>query len=192
MGRLNLLKGAYFGKVGETVGSKWKNLSTVRTYSKPSNPNTDAQQEVRSVFASMTAFVALFADQIKYLSALDTSGMSVRNAIIKANKEQIASGTFTASTLAISKGSLPKPTGVAESSGTVTWTAPTATNITANCKAVIVAVDATNKQSEVKTALASAATATLTTVTSPDHIYVYFLDTHGTTKVASASTYLAG
>ena len=71
MGKLNLLKGRYTGKVGETVGAKWKNKSTLRTFSVPSNPDTADQQKVRGAFAQMTSFIALFADQIKYLSALD-------------------------------------------------------------------------------------------------------------------------
>ena len=98
---MNLLKANWEGKVGQTVGAKWKNLSTIRTYTKPSNPNTSDQQKVRSVFAQMTTFVALFADQIKYLSALNTAGQSVRNAIIQANKEQIMSGTFAKDTIKI-------------------------------------------------------------------------------------------
>lgn len=40
---MNTLKGNYTGKVGQTVGSKWKNLSTERVFTKPSNPNTEAQ-----------------------------------------------------------------------------------------------------------------------------------------------------
>ena len=92
MGKMNLLKANWEGKVGQTVGAKWKNKSTIRTYTKPSNPDTAAQQSVRTVFGDMTSFVALFADQIKYLSALDTAGQSVRNAIIQANKDQIEAG----------------------------------------------------------------------------------------------------
>ena len=74
MGKMNLLKANWEGKVGQTVGAKWKNKSTIRTYTKPSNPNTSGQQSVRGVFAEMTSFVAMFADQIKYLSALNTAG----------------------------------------------------------------------------------------------------------------------
>ena len=89
MGKMNLLKANYEGKVGQTVGAKWKNVSTLRTYTKPSNPNTDAQQTVRSGFKAINEFVALFADQIRYKSALDTSGMSVRNAIVKLAQQAV-------------------------------------------------------------------------------------------------------
>lgn len=74
MGKLNLLKGKWDGKVGQTVGAKWKNKATVRTYSIPANPKTEAQMSVRGAFSNITKFVALFADQIKYLNALDTKG----------------------------------------------------------------------------------------------------------------------
>ena len=106
MGELNLLKGAYTGKVGKTVGAKWKNLSTVRTYTKPANPKTEAQVSVRSAFKDINSFVARFADAIKYLSAWNTAGMSVRNAIVKANKAMVDTGVFDKDTLQISKRSL--------------------------------------------------------------------------------------
>ena len=108
MGVMNTLKGNYIGKVGQTVGAKWKNLSTERVFTKPSNPNTQAQQTVRSGFKAINAFVALFADQIRYKSALDTSGMSVRNAIVKLNKEMVANNEFDKTELVISKGGLQK------------------------------------------------------------------------------------
>ena len=146
MGKMNLLKGNWEGKVGETVGAKWKNKSTIRTYTKPANPNTAAQQSVRSVFAQMTSFVAMFADQIKYLSALNTAGQSVRNAIIQINKSMIADGTFNKANLLISKGGLQKVAGESAEAATkkvkVTWNNPTATNFTADAKLIAVMVQA--------------------------------------------------
>ena len=94
MGVMNLLKADWKGKVGQTVGAKWKNLSTIRTYTKPSNPDTAAQQVTRSGFKEVSSFAALFSDQIKQLSALDTRGMSVRNAIISANSEMVKNGAL--------------------------------------------------------------------------------------------------
>ena len=194
---MNLLKANWEGKVGQTVGAKWKNLSTIRTYTKPSNPKTTDQQKVRGVFAAMTSFVALFADQIKYLSALDISGQSVRNAIIQANKSQIMGGTFNKETLIISKGGLQKVAGEAASqtSGkvTVTWTAPTATNFTANAKLVAVMVQPTSGLVEVAEADAKAGTLTgnITFAAGLVDIYVYYLDKRGSNKVASISDYLS-
>lgn len=197
MGKMNLLKANWEGKVGQTVGAKWKNLSTIRTYTKPSNPNTADQQKVRSVFAQMTSFVALFADQIKYLSALNTSGQSVRNAIIQANKEQIMGGTFAKDTLIISKGGLQKVAGEAANQAagkiTITWTAPTATNFTENAKLVAVMVQPTSGLVEVAEADAKAGTLSgnITFASGPVDIYVYYLDKRGSNKVASISDHLS-
>lgn len=199
MGKMNLLKGNWEGKVGETVGAKWKNKSTIRTYTKPANPNTAAQQSVRSVFAQMTSFVALFADQIKYLSALNTAGQSVRNAIIQANKMMISDGTFNKANLLISKGGLQKVSGENAEAATkkvkVTWNNPTATNFTADAKLIAVMVQSTSGLVDVLEAPATEGTTGVTSgidfETGSVDIYVYFLDKRGSNKVASLSDYLS-
>ena len=197
MGKMNLLKANWEGKVGQTVGAKWKNKSTIRTYTKPSNPSTAGQQSVRGVFASMTSFVAMFADQIKYLSALNTAGQSVRNAIIQANKAQMMAGTFDKTTLLISKGGLQKVAGenASETTGkiTVTWTKPTATNFTANAELIAVMVQPASGLVEVVTAPAIAETVsgTMTFGSGKVDVYVYYLDKRGSNKVASASDYIS-
>lgn len=197
MGKMNLLKANWEGKVGQTVGAKWKNKSTIRTYTKPSNPNTAAQQGVRGVFAEMTSFVAMFADQIKYLSALNTAGQSVRNAIIQANKSQIMGASFDKTTLLISKGGLQKVAGEAASATTgkitVTWNKPTATNFTANAKLIAVMVQPATGLVEVAEADADAETLTgnMTFENGNVDVYVYYLDKRGSNKVASASDYIS-
>ena len=197
MGKMNLLKANWEGKVGQTVGAKWKNKSTIRTYTKPSNPNTAAQQGVRGVFAEMTSFVAMFADQIKYLSALNTAGQSVRNAIIQANKSQIMGASFDKTTLLISKGGLQKVAGEAASATTgkitVTWNKPTATNFTANAKLIAVMVQPATGLVEVAEADADVETLTgnMTFENGNVDVYVYYLDKRGSNKVASASDYIS-
>ena len=197
MGKMNLLKANWEGKVGQTVGAKWKNKSTIRTYTKPSNPNTAAQQGVRGVFAEMTSFVAMFADQIKYLSALNTAGQSVRNAIIQANKSQIMGASFDKTTLLISKGGLQKVAGEAANATTgkitVTWNKPTATNFTANAKLIAVMVQPATGLVEVAEAAADAETLTgnMTFENGNVDVYVYYLDKRGSNKVASASDYIS-
>ena len=196
MGKMNTLKGNYIGKVGQTVGAKWKNLSTERVFTKPANPNTQAQQTVRSGFKAINAFVALFADQIRYKSALDTSGMSVRNAIVKLNKDMVSGNSFNKANLVISKGGLQKVAGEAASATagkvTVTWTAPTATNFTENATLVAVMVQEESGMVEVAEAAADAGTlaSTLTFLAGTVDIYVYFLDKRGSNKIASLSDYL--
>lgn len=198
MGVMNLLKAKWDGKVGQTVGAKWKDKATIRTYSKPSNPRTEAQVVVRGAFSEMTKYVALFSDQIKYLSALDTSGMSVRNAIIKLNKAMIGTSGFDKATLQISRGGLQRVAGEqgTHASGvvTVTWSAPTATNFTSEAQLVAVMVQEATGMVDVVTALATAGTVssnvTFGTTGNVD-VFVYFLDKRGSSKVASASDYIS-
>lgn len=196
MGKMNLLKGKWDGKVGQTVGAKWKNKATIRTYSIPSNPNTQAQQDVRGAFKAMSQYVALFADGIKYKSALNVAGMSVRNAIIKLNKEMIAMNTFDKANLLVSKGGLQKPTNVAASLETstnvvkVTFNAPTATNFTEKAEAVVIAIDEAEGLVDIFTSKASTGSATGTirfADASGIQTYIYFLDYRGSNKVASES-----
>lgn len=196
MGKMNLLKANWYGKVGQTVGAKWKNKSTIRTYTKPANPDTAAQQTVRGGFASITSFVALFADGIRYKSALDTAGQSVRNAIIKLNKEMVAAGSLTKADLLISKGGLQKPTVSAASlesnKVSVTFAAPTATNFTNKAKLIVVAVDDVDGVVDVFEAAPDAATAAGTVAFSGSNnvdVYAYWLDFRGSNKVASSSVY---
>ena len=198
MGKTNLLKANWEGKVGQTVGAKWKNRSTIRTYTKPSNPKTAAQVAVRTAFKEMTSFVALFADQIKYLSALNTSGQSVRNAIIQANKMQIQDGTFQKVDLVISKGGLQKVAGENAEAATkkvkVTWNNPTATNFTDKAKLVAVMVQETSGLVDVVTEDAkkgiTGVTSSIDFDTGNVDVFVYYLDVRGSSKVASVSDYL--
>lgn len=195
MGKMNLLKANWEGKVGQTVGAKWKNKSTIRTYTKPSNPNTQAQKTVRTAFSEMTSFVALFADQIKYLSALNTAGQSVRNAIIQANKAQIADGSFSKADLLISKGGLQKavatPPNVAAGKITFNWQAPTATNFTENAKFIVVLVQEATGLVEVLEAKATelSVESKMSFSNGTVDAFYYFLDKRGSNKVASPSSY---
>lgn len=197
MGKMNLLKANYEGKVGQTVGAKWKNLSTLRTFTKPSNPNTEAQQTVRSGFKDINAFVALFADQIRYKSALNTAGMSVRNAIVKLNAEMVSKNSFNKANLVISKGGLQKVAGEAATASagkiTVTWTAPTATNFTEDAALIAVCVQEDSGMVEVIEAKATDLTAegTLTFEAGTVDVYVYYLDKRGSNKIASLSDYIS-
>lgn len=198
MGKLNILKAAYYGKVGETVGAKWKDKNTVRVLTIPSNPNTMAQQTVRTGFAEISKFVSLFSDQIKVVSALNTRGMSVRNAIIKLNKEMVANGALVAGDLVISKGGLPTPGGTAATGaqGTGVITVPvtqiTGTNVTAKAKIVVVVVSQTASQAWVEVSDNQAGNVevqTGVTGTNPMDVYIYAIDYRGSAKVGSLSRY---
>lgn len=198
MGTLNLLKGAYTGKVGATVGSKWKNKSTVRTYSKPSNPDTPAQQQTRNGFKALSSFVVLFADLIKRLTALDTRGMSVRNAILKINSDQIKDGALVPADLIVSKGGLPLVnnfdpdvmTGLTNL--TLQWDKAIASTISDKAVVVVIVVDKANKRAYVGSELNTAEEITIPgpyAKSAQLDVYYYLLDFRGSSKVASASGY---
>lgn len=53
MGFINLLKNGYRGKLGETVGQKWKNQLTVRTYQETNNSKSEAQLDQRAHYKTL-------------------------------------------------------------------------------------------------------------------------------------------
>lgn len=65
MAKQNFLSGGYYGKLGQTVGQRWKNIRTIRTYVIPHNPRTPAQQANRSTFGT-SVFYAQVAMQLNY------------------------------------------------------------------------------------------------------------------------------
>jgi len=198
MGILNLIKANFTGRVGQMVGAKWKNKSTIRSYTKPAYTSTPAQQVIRQGFGEITSFVALFADQIRSLSALDTKGMSVRNAIIKLNRDMVQAGTLDHPNLLVSRGGLPMVSSfVATQAGagnvlSATWSAATGATISERARVVVIAVDPDNSLVRVGTALNSAGTITLDGANPAGaswHIYHYLLDWRGSSRVASPSAY---
>lgn len=50
----NFISGGYYGKLGATIGQRWKNKRTVKAYAVPKNPRTEKQQANRGKFAEGT------------------------------------------------------------------------------------------------------------------------------------------
>lgn len=59
MAKQNFIAGGYVGKLGETVGQRWKNIRTVRVYVIPHNPRTPAQQACRRKFAESVPYAQI-------------------------------------------------------------------------------------------------------------------------------------
>lgn len=59
MAKQNFLAGGYFGKLGATVGQRWKNIRTIRTYVIPHNPRTPKQQANRNTFSQAVPYAQL-------------------------------------------------------------------------------------------------------------------------------------
>lgn len=65
MATQNFLSGGYYGKLGATVGQRWKNKRTIRTYVIPHDPKTPDQIAQRVKFGS-GVFYAQLAQQANY------------------------------------------------------------------------------------------------------------------------------
>lgn len=69
MAKQNFISGGYYGKLGATVGQRWKNKRTIRTYVKPANPRTEKQQANRKLFGKFTERSQL-GMQMNYYSSI--------------------------------------------------------------------------------------------------------------------------
>lgn len=58
----NFISGGYYGKLGETVGQRWKNKRTIRKYVVPKNPRTEKQQANRGQFGSAVPWAHIGMD----------------------------------------------------------------------------------------------------------------------------------
>ena len=198
MGIVNLIKGKWDGKVGQLVGSKWKDKATLRSYAIPSNPNTQGQQTTRKGFGDVSKFVALFSDQIKALSPLNTRSMTVRNAILSLNKDMVAAGTLNPANLKISRGGLPAvnsfaaTASVGDNKVTANWAMVSGSTITNKALVVVVVVDKTANAAYVGSAKNEAGTLEIQgTFNAANNLdcYAYLLDFRGSAKVGSVSVY---
>lgn len=59
MGKINLLKNGYRGKVGQTVGQQWNGQLTLRTHNDHNTSKTEAQLQQRENFKSVINFSKL-------------------------------------------------------------------------------------------------------------------------------------
>lgn len=72
MGKQNFIQGGFKGKVGNVIGAGWKDILTIRSYTKPANPKTERQKTVRNAFA-LKVKASQLANQCNYGSSLFTS-----------------------------------------------------------------------------------------------------------------------
>lgn len=79
MAKFNTLAGGYYGKLGATVGQRWKNLRTVRAYVVPNNPRTAAQQANRKLFSDCVPYAQLAGQMNPKVTAFDTTSKTLWN-----------------------------------------------------------------------------------------------------------------
>lgn len=194
MGVFNFTRGGFTGSVGVHTGRNWKGKNVLSPKTAPAYSRTEKQAEVRDGFGRFTKFVALFAPEIKLMTSWATSKMSVRNAIIQANKADIKDSAFSFEDLVINKGGRQKPINFAATSTAgiikATWSKPTSTVYTSNAKLVIVAVDEQDAIVEVAEVNPDAETwtGTINFGTNSDvYVYGYYIDKVGSARVGSLS-----
>jgi len=99
--------GGFSGKVGPVVGGKWKDIDYMRGYVVPENPNTPAQQTVRTKFAKMVQFARSVLATIlqPYWDPFYTN-KSGFNAFISENYSTLDGSNDLIATSVMSKGTL--------------------------------------------------------------------------------------
>lgn len=80
MAKFNTLAGGYYGKLGATVGQRWKNIRTVRAYVIPHNPQTEVQQKNRQRFSDCVFYAQLAGQMNAKVTAFDTTSKTLWNA----------------------------------------------------------------------------------------------------------------
>jgi len=87
MAELNFVRGSIKGKVGQFVGSSWRGKDYIKTYTPPSNPRTDDQVAIRSIFQH-TAHIAkaIYPGVLKPYTFPKPQKMTAYNKMIQINK----------------------------------------------------------------------------------------------------------
>lgn len=89
MGVNNLVKGYFKNSVGILTGAKWHSLGIIKTKPDPTNPRTREQMGVRNMFGALNTFLSRFAPALKAQNSLLFKDMSIRNYLVRLNKDLI-------------------------------------------------------------------------------------------------------
>lgn len=73
MAKQNFVAGGFYGKLGDLVGQRWKNIRTLRVYVIPHNPRTPLQQKNRNFFAQAVPYAQIANSAFFKCPAYDTS-----------------------------------------------------------------------------------------------------------------------
>jgi hypothetical protein len=86
MSRINFIKGELKGRLGEIVGSSWKGKAYTKTYAPPTNPNTPAQIEIRSLFQHIARIGKDIRKPLEQYTRPKPHHMTAYNHMIQINK----------------------------------------------------------------------------------------------------------
>ena len=79
MAFINLLHNGYQGKLGETVGQKWKNQRTVRTYNPTNTSKSEAQLKQRAIYLENLSQASLAYSTLIGVNKNVAKGMNIFN-----------------------------------------------------------------------------------------------------------------
>jgi hypothetical protein len=95
----NFISGGYYGKLGDTVGQRWHNKRTIRTYVVPANPNTPAQKSNRQQFATATRLSQIAFNTNKGSPLWDTTEKGQFSQMVSLAKLRLQAGMSEADAL---------------------------------------------------------------------------------------------
>lgn len=81
MAFINLLKNGYRGKLGETVGQKWKNELTLRTYQGTNNSKSEAQLTQRAIYKAGISSASVVYNNLHNIEPVKVKNMNYFNYI---------------------------------------------------------------------------------------------------------------
>lgn len=88
----NFLSGGYYGKLGATVGQRWKNKRTIRTYVVPFNPRTEKQQANRGNFANAVEYAQMGLQMNYYATCFESESFTRWNYRMRTARDLKTSG----------------------------------------------------------------------------------------------------
>ena len=106
----NFLSGGYYGKLGATVGQRWKNKRTIRTYVIPKNPRTKEQQANRGKFADAVTFAQMGLQMNYYCTLFEDPNFTKWNYRMKTARELKNAGLFDLDLIPLYPSSFTPPT----------------------------------------------------------------------------------
>ena len=88
----NFISGGYYGKLGATVGQRWKNKRIIRTYVIPRNPRTEEQQANRGQFGEAVQYSQIALQMNYYATCFESESYTRWNYRMKTAKNLIKNG----------------------------------------------------------------------------------------------------
>jgi hypothetical protein len=110
MATLNFVTGVVKGRVGKFVGSSWKGIDYIKTYTRPGNPRTEGQVTIRNIFQHCAHIgQALNEGVLKPYTFPKPVKMTAYNRMIQINKDLFDDLAWDQTKLKIFEGPLFNP-----------------------------------------------------------------------------------